>query len=104
MALFVGLLVIWSQGGLRGEKLAIKITPTAIYGPGTMGWNDPLAFDEIDYEKTRKKKTIYGLGGYQIGFRESVFEPEDADEIWRAIDGFERQAIRKARKEEMDSG
>lgn len=80
--------------GLRAERYAIKITPTAIAGPLAVGKAEPIPFDKIDYQKTLKpslfeklfaNKHIHSLTGDQISIHEIYFQPQQVSEIWSVI-------------------
>jgi hypothetical protein len=90
---------IWSDG-LRGERLAIKLTETSIAGPVVVGRAEPIQFDEIDYQKTFKAnsflsrlrgKRVYSLDGDQITINEVLFEPEQVAKIWAALEQARQQ-------------
>jgi hypothetical protein len=73
------------RDGVLGKNLAIKITSSAIAGPIQVGRAEPIYFNEIDYERTRKKKRIYSIRGDQIRFEKILFDPKDVAEIWRTV-------------------
>jgi len=75
--------------GLSGQRLAIKITPSAISGPIAVGRDEPIPVNLIDFEKTHKKKQIWSIRGDQISFDSNLFDPKDVSEIWGIIDEFE---------------
>jgi hypothetical protein len=90
---------IWSDG-IRGERLAIKLTETSIAGSVVVGRAEPIQFDDIDYQKTFKANSFLGklrgkrvcsFEGDQIAINEVLFTPEQVAEIWAALEQARQQ-------------
>ncbi len=91
---FVWILIILTNiviEGFRGDRLAIKLTRDSIYGPIKVGRDMPIPFNEIDFEKTRKKKRFCSIQGDEIKFEQRLFDPEDVAEIWKTISKFDKK-------------
>ena len=89
--LSAGIMLSLFEIGFGVKARGIKITPTSIYGPVNPGRDMPIPFDEIDFEKTRKKKRVYSIHGDALLLDASLFAPDDVAEIWKAIDEFEKK-------------
>lgn len=104
---FTSFTVVWIgmrllSDGLRAERLAIKITPTAISGPIAVGRAEPIPLNEIDFQRTFNQnlfartfltRRVYSLAGDQVLFHELLFQPQHVSEIWSIIENAQRQRI-----------
>jgi hypothetical protein len=104
---FTSFTVVWIgmrllSDGLRAERLAIKITPTAISGPIAVGRAEPIPLNEIDFQRTFNQnlfartfltRRVYSLAGDQVLFHELLFQPRHVSEIWSIIENAQRQRI-----------
>jgi hypothetical protein len=99
-SLFIGM-VMMGMAGIEilwnfpwATRFAIRLTPGSFYGPLLVGRDEPIQFNEIDYERTLHTMRfgepvpptlVYSVHGDKMQIHASLFEEDDLAEIRRAL-------------------
>lgn len=77
------------QYGIRGDRLAIKVTNMTFLGPSPSGRIAIIKFDEIDFDRSYESTAIWSIRGDQIQISENLFDEKDLNEIWGILEELE---------------